>query len=89
MNNYKLPNLEDCSVAIIGLGYVGLPLAMRISQQNICLLTKKNIIRKVIAYDINSLRINELKKGYDRNKLFSKNEFKNIGNLIFSDKKKL
>ena len=89
MNNHKLPNLEDCSVAIIGLGYVGLPLAMRISKQNICLLTKKNIIRKVIGYDINSLRINELKKGFDRNKLFSQEEFKSIRNLIFSDEKKL
>ena len=77
MHNHKLPNLEDCSVAIIGLGYVGLSLAMRISQQNICLLTKNKIIRKVIAYDINSLRINELKRGFDRNKLFSK-EFKSI-----------
>lgn len=89
MNKYKLPNLEDCSVAIIGLGYVGLPLAMRISQQNICFQTKKNITRKVIAYDINSLRINELNKGFDRNKLFSQEEFKSIRNLIFSDEKKL
>ena len=39
-----LPNLDNCSVGIIGLGYVGLPLAIAIAKQNNCLLTKKNLI---------------------------------------------
>ena len=89
MYNKKLPNLENCSVAIIGLGYVGLPLAIKISQQNICLITKKTIHRKVIAFDINCSRINELKEGFDRNKIFSEKELKSIKNIIFSDDKKL
>ena len=89
MYNKKLPNLEDCTVAIIGLGYVGLPLAIKISQQNICLLTKKPIQRKIIAFDINSSRINELREGIDRNKIFAKKELKNIQNIIFSDDKEL
>lgn len=42
-------------VAIIGLGYVGLPLAIATSEKY-----------SVIAYDINEKRIDELKNGYDR-----------------------
>ena len=89
MYNKKLPNLEDCSIAIIGLGYVGLPLAIKISQQNICLLTKKPLKREVIAFDINTSRINELKEGFDRNKIFSEKELKSSKNIIFSDDKKI
>ena len=41
-------------IGIIGLGYVGLPLAT--------LFSKKY---KVIGYDISKKRVNELKKGID------------------------
>ena len=41
-------------IAIIGLGYVGLPLAYEFSAKF-----------EVIAYDNDSNRINELKKGVD------------------------
>ena len=42
-------------IAIIGLGYVGLPLAVEFGKK-----------RKVIGFDINQKRIDELKGGYDR-----------------------
>ena len=42
-------------IAIIGLGYVGLPLAVEFSKQNL-----------VVGYDINIDRVNELKNGFDR-----------------------
>ena len=38
-----LPKLENCSVGIIGLGYVGLPLALEIGLKDTCLLTKKKL----------------------------------------------
>ena len=38
-----LPNLENCSIGIIGLGYVGLPLALQIAKQTICLLNKNKL----------------------------------------------
>ena len=41
-------------IAIIGLGYVGLPLAVEFAKKF-----------TVIGYDINQLRIQELKKGHD------------------------
>jgi UDP-N-acetyl-D-glucosamine/UDP-N-acetyl-D-galactosamine dehydrogenase len=46
MNNKK--------IAVIGLGYVGLPLAVEFSKK-----------REVIGFDINNDRINDLKKGID------------------------
>lgn len=46
---------KDSPIAVIGLGYVGLPLA--------CLLAKKF---RVIGYDVNTGRVDELRNGYDR-----------------------
>ncbi len=47
-------NLEQVSIAVIGLGYVGLPLAVEFGKQ-----------RKVIGFDINAARIAELQSGKD------------------------
>lgn len=46
--------LEDCKIGVIGLGYVGLPLAR--------LLATKHA---VIGFDINQNRVHELKNGHD------------------------
>ena len=51
----KLINPDNCSVCIIGLGYVGLPLINSIAKSN-----KK---RKIIGFDKSISRINDLKKG--------------------------
>ena len=48
-------NLKDKKLAIIGLGYVGIPLAIEFIKQDF----------EVIGFDINEVRINELKKGVD------------------------
>jgi UDP-N-acetyl-D-galactosamine dehydrogenase len=47
--------MSENKIAIIGLGYVGLPLAVEFGKK---VLT--------IGFDINQLRIDELKNGYDR-----------------------
>ena len=78
-----LPNLENCSIGIIGLGYVGLPLALQIAKQTICLLNKNKLERLVFGYDVNEDRIEELSEGFDRNKIFSKEEINNIKNIKF------
>jgi len=54
------------SIAIIGSGYVGLPLAIEFSKKF-----------KVISYDINKKRIERLKKGFDDNKQHFKKEILN------------
>ena len=44
-------NLKDIKLGIIGLGYVGLPLALEFGKQ-----------RKVVGFDISKIRVSELKK---------------------------
>ena len=71
--------LKKLKLAVIGLGYVGLPLALEFAKK-----------RKVIGFDTNKTRINELNLGLDRNLEFKKNQIKNYKNLIFiKDKKQL
>ena len=45
---------DNLKIAVIGLGYVGLPLAIEFGKN-----------REVIGFDINKSRIDELKKGKD------------------------
>lgn len=47
--------MTNIKIAIIGLGYVGMPLAAAFSSKF-----------KVFGFDLNSTRINELKSGFDR-----------------------
>ena len=49
-----MPTLNDAPIAVIGLGYVGLPLAVEFGKK-----------RKVVGFDINAARIDELKSGRD------------------------
>ena len=67
----KFKNLK---IAIIGLGYVGLPLAIEFGKK-----------RSVIGFDIEKKRITELKSGYDRNLEASSRDFKNIKKLYFTN----
>jgi len=67
-------NIDDLRLGIIGLGYVGLPLAIEFSK-------KKN----VIGFDINKNRIKELKSGVDKNLEFSKEELQNQKQLNFTN----
>ena len=51
-------------IGIIGLGYVGLPLAIEFGKKF-----------HVIAFDKNKNRIKDLKNNFDKNRDISKNEF--------------
>ena len=59
-------------------GYVGLPLALEIAKQRSCLLTKNKLERFVFGFDIDKSRVNELSRGIDRNKIFSKEQLKEV-----------
>lgn len=65
--------LQDRTVAIIGLGYVGLPLAVEFGKQ-----------RPVIGFDINPARIAELQKGQDHTLECSAAELRQATHLSFS-----
>jgi len=64
---------HDLKLAIIGLGYVGLPLAAEFSKY-----------REVLGFDINSKRISELQAGYDNTLELSSQELKNLTALHFT-----
>ena len=61
-------------IAVIGLGYVGLPIAVAFSKK-----------REVLAFDINSERIKELSNGVDRTLEIESKELKDKKNLVFSN----
>ncbi|MCU4531104.1 Vi polysaccharide biosynthesis UDP-N-acetylglucosamine C-6 dehydrogenase TviB [Acinetobacter sp. P1(2023)] len=63
----------DLRIAIIGLGYVGLPLAVEFGKKG-----------PVIGFDINQNRINELKNGQDHTLEVSPEELQKAKQLSFS-----
>lgn len=69
--------IEDKSVvlALIGLGYVGLPLAVEFGKKY-----------HVIGFDINEKRINELKKGNDRTLEVTGEELAEADKLFYTNK---
>ena len=52
--NISTPRLAKLYVAVIGLGYVGLPLAVAFSRT-----------RSVVGFDVNKSRIEDLRLGFD------------------------
>lgn len=65
--------IDDYKIAVIGLGYVGLPLAVEFGK-----------IRPVLGFDINSLRIEELRAGKDGTREVSPEELSKANHLSFS-----
>ena len=59
------PDLNTCTVAMIGLGYVGLPLAVEFTKPQACRRTGAPLQRRVIGFDINTQRLDELRAGHD------------------------
>ena len=78
------PDLNTCTVAVIGLGYVGLPLAVELANPQACHRTSAALRRRVIGFDINALRLEELQQGIDRTKETSDAELKAAELLEFT-----
>ena len=71
--------LKNLKPAIIGLGYVGLPLAVEFAKK-----------RLTIGFDLNKKRIKELKSGLDKTLELTKKQIQNAKQLILTyDKKDL
>jgi len=68
-----MSKLSDVKIAIIGLGYVGLPLAVAFAKKF-----------DVIGFDINSSRIKELESGVDSSLEISSTELQGATSLSFS-----
>jgi len=65
--------MSSIRIAIIGLGYVGLPLAAEFGKQY-----------DTVGFDINEKRIDELKKGHDRTLETDSNDLKAAKRLLFT-----
>ena len=61
-------------IGMIGLGYVGLPLALEFSKKN-----------KVVGFDLNRERVLELSKGKDRNNEVINTKIKSKKNIEFTN----
>lgn len=68
-------SLEDIKLAVVGLGYVGLPLAVEFGKH-----------RSVIGFDINQARIDALNEGRDGTLEVNDDELKAAKHLSFSAK---
>ena len=60
-NFIKMNNLSNIKIAVIGLGYVGLPLAVEFGKKY-----------KTVGFDINKLRVSQLESGHDLTKEVTK-----------------
>ena len=67
-------NLHDKTIAVIGLGYVGLPLAMEFART-----------RPVVGFDIRRQRIDELLAGRDSTLEVAAGDLKSAGQIVFTD----
>lgn len=69
-----MSSVSNAPIAVIGLGYVGLPLAVEFGKQ-----------RKVVGFDINTTRIAELRAGEDNTLEVSAEELAEATHLSFTD----
>lgn len=66
--------MPDYKITIVGLGYVGLPLAIAFADKY-----------NVVGFDTNKERITELKNGFDRTKEVQSSFFKTTYPILFTD----
>ncbi len=66
-------SLRNCRVGVVGLGYVGLPLAIEFGKHFV-----------TIGFDIKRERIRELRAGRDSTREINKNDFHAAENLVFT-----
>jgi UDP-N-acetyl-D-galactosamine dehydrogenase len=67
------PKLADLKIAVLGLGYVGLPLAVYLSRKF-----------PVVGFDISRARVGELRKGIDRTRELIGDELEWAKNVTYS-----
>src|ERR1700757_3847858 len=74
MSIYNKIIKKDAKIAVIGLGYVGLPIALAFAKKV-----------KVIGFDINEKRVGMMQKGIDPSNELTKEDFKNA-DITFTHK---
>ena len=81
LTNPILPSLEDCNVAVLGLGYVGLPLIVSIAKY----FSNKNLYEnKIIGFDISKEKVDSLRSNIDPTKEIDIKDYKFFKRIEFS-----
>jgi UDP-N-acetyl-D-galactosamine dehydrogenase len=80
-----LPPVQTCTVAVIGLGYVGLPLAVAFAKQQLCPRSALLLRRRVIGFDVSAARLEELRASHDRTREVSATELQMATALEYTD----
>ena len=70
-------SFDNLKIGIIGLGYVGLPLAVEL--EKVC---------SVIGFDLNEHRIDQLRQGYDATNEIDRHALALLNNLVFTSDSK-
>lgn len=70
---FSIVKLDTIKLAVVGLGYVGLPLAVEFAKT-----------RKVIGYDVSGARVAELCKSYDRSNEVDTQELDSCQNIDYT-----
>ena len=68
-----MPTLDNTRIGIIGLGYVGLPLAVEFSKK-----------KPTMGFDLKAQRIEELRQGHDVTREVTDEEWRQAGDLSFT-----
>ena len=80
----NLPSQFNCTICVIGLGYVGLPLAVEFAKMKHCLISGEELNRRIIGFDLSEKRIKELTIGDDITKEISAEDLKYLKKIDFS-----
>ena len=79
----QLPLLNRTNIAVVGLGYVGLPLIVAIAKY----FTKQKIENtNIVGFDISDVKINKLKSNIDPTSEINHDDFKYFERIKFSSK---
>ena len=70
-----MKDISKIEIAVIGLGYVGLPLAVEFGKK-----------RSVVGFDIDKRRIKDLKDGKDKTLVMTEDELNDAKNLYLTSK---
>lgn len=79
------PDLDTCTIAVLGLGYVGLPLALEFARSNSDRSSDCSLSRQVIGFDIDSKRVSELLRGIDRTLETQPGDLEALDSLLLTD----
>lgn len=79
------PPVNNCTIGIIGLGYVGLPLAIEFATPQKCDQANALLSRRIIGFDINNSRLSELATGFDRTNEINREQITQAVNLTLTN----